>query len=250
MSSKMEEARMTRQGRARQSLVAVAHRAAASIDWLDSSKHSSWGGPMNGQTGRQQIVRSLLGSQGVERVIETGTFRGTTTQFLLHVSGAPVYSVETSARFHHFAQRRLKGHAAVHLSLGDSRAFLDRLSTDAAATAGVTFFYLDAHWGPDCPLADEIRLIAERWPDPLILIDDFAVPHDAGYGFDVYPDGKPFDLGCLPREQLGDFRVLFPALPADQETGARRGCALLVRGARAESIAAQVPGLVLEQAWP
>jgi len=205
---------------------------------------------MNGQVGRQQMVRRLLGSQPVELVIETGTHRGGTTQFLSHVSGAPVRTVEAEPRFYHFARRRFPEDGTVRVVLGDSRTFLEQLSADPATTAAPTFFYLDAHWGSDCPLTDEVELISERWADPLILIDDFAVPHDPGYGFDLHPDGWPFDLEQLPRERLGDFRVLFPSLPAGEESGARRGCALLVRCSRADVIAGTVPGLLLQPDWP
>lgn len=238
------------QERMLRSLGAVAPRAAAAFDWIDASKHSSWGGPMNGQAGRQQITRSLLGSQAVERIVETGTYRGMTTLFLSQVSGAHVLSVEANPRFYHFARRRFIGTPKVTITLGDSRAFLDRLSRDEKIVAQRTFFYLDAHWGADCPLADEVRLICDRWADPLVMIDDFAVPDDPDYAYDVYPNGHRFDLDYLPREDLTDFRVLFPTLPGAQESGARRGCALLSRRNQAGRIAAQVPTLRLYPSWP
>jgi hypothetical protein len=52
------------------------------------------------------------------------------------------------------------------------------------------FFHLDAHWEGDLPLQEEIEIILGRFPNFLIMIDDFRVPGDSGYGFDDYGRGK------------------------------------------------------------
>ncbi len=224
--------------------------AAAALDWLEPSKHTSWGGPMNGQRGRQEIVRTLFGSQVVGQVIETGTYRGTTTMFFFHMFGGPVLTVEANPRFYCFARKRLSSLDTVRLSFGDSRNFLDRLSSDPVVTSVPTFFYLDAHWSSDCPLAEEVRLIGNRWADPIIMIDDFAVPGDPGYGYDSYGGGVQLNLDYLPGRDLLGFRGLFPNLRSADETGARRGCVVLARSGRAASIAMDVHGLRLQDGWP
>jgi hypothetical protein len=33
--------------------------------------------------------------------------------------------------------------------------------------------YLDAHWGDDLPLLDELEIVLKAKPEALILIDDF-----------------------------------------------------------------------------
>jgi hypothetical protein len=43
------------------------------------------------------------------------------------------------------------------------------------------FFYLDAHWNEDLPLAEEIDLIFSRSPCAVVMIDDFEVPGDPGF---------------------------------------------------------------------
>ena len=50
---------------------------------LDSFR--TWRGPFNGQNARQQIVRDLVFSLKIEQFVETGTFRGTTTEFLANL---------------------------------------------------------------------------------------------------------------------------------------------------------------------
>ena len=76
-------------------------------------------------------------------------------------------------------------------SVGFSNGALNGLS-------GLTvFFYLDAHWNDDLPLADEIDIIFSRCPWAVVMIDDFEVPSDPGYQFDDYGPGKALVLGYI-----------------------------------------------------
>lgn len=181
------------------------------------------GAPLNGQVVRQQIVRDLVDAVDFDEVVETGTFRGATTQFFSHLTGRPVHSVELMPRFHRFAEVRCAGDPGVHLRLGDSRSFLVEL----ARTLGhhTTLFYLDAHWQPDVPRFEEITIIASRWSRAVVMIDDFAVPGDPGYGFTHY-DGVPLTIDYLPA--LPGWHRFRPSAPSTEETGARRGCIVLV----------------------
>lgn len=102
------------------------------------------------------------------------------------------------------------------------------------------FFYLDAHWQDDVPLAEELELIAASWSDPVIMIDDFQVPDDQGYGFDSYRNGLSLTLDYLPLAKLPPLRLFWPGAAASEETGHRRGCVVLAPpGAAAERLAAQ-----------
>jgi hypothetical protein len=47
-----------------------------------------------------------------------------------------------------------------------------------------TLFYLDAHWEEYLPLRDELQLIYNNFPRAVVLVDDFKVDDDLGYGFD------------------------------------------------------------------
>jgi hypothetical protein len=214
---------------------------AATLDWLQPSKLSSWGGPMNGQLGRQQLIRELLKFANVDAVVETGTYRGTTTEFLWHLTGRPVYSVECERRFYEYARRRFCWNSHIHLSLADSRAYLRQLAQDHTVPKQNVLFYLDAHWGSHLPLQQELTTIVQEWQDPIIVIDDFEVPGDPGYGFDDYGDGLTLTLHHLPSEILAKMIVFSPSLPSVQETGARRGCAIAVGAGRASDFMATLP---------
>jgi hypothetical protein len=194
---------------------------------LDYAIGRNRGSPMNGQAGRQAMATEIIRTCGIELIVETGSYRGATTEWLASF-GVPVRSVEIRPTHGHYVALRLAGHRNVQLSIGDSVGFLDDLSkTEAVRMAA--FFYLDAHWEARLPLADELKTIARSFPDAVAMIDDFEVPDDAGYGFDDYGRGRRLDLDYL-RESLPGAVVCFPRLPSAEETGARRGCAVVPFG--------------------
>lgn len=211
-------------------LDAMAHFAPALVayaDWLQPSNLAAWGGPLNGQAGRQQLVREIVTLAQVNTVVETGTHRGTTTEFLWALTGGPIYSAEASQRYYSYSRRRLANKAAIHLRRSDSRVFLRELAHSGISDETNVLFYLDAHWSDDAPLAEELEIILDTWNQPIILIDDFQVPDDPGYGFDDYGDVR-LTLECFPLHANGTLSALVPSLPSQEETGARRGCLVLV----------------------
>lgn len=90
--------------------------------------------------------------------------------------------------------------------------------------------YLDAHWQDDLPLAEELELILSSDRASVIIIDDFAVPFDPEYQYDDYGPGKVLNLEMLSHVVPKGAALFFPALPAREETGARRGCAVISVG--------------------
>ena len=90
------------------------------------------------------------------------------------------------------------------------------------------FFYLDAHWEGDLPLQEEIEIILRRFPNFLIMIDDFRVPGDSGYGFDDYGPTKMLALRDFPFHEDRRMSVYFPTCRSEVETGTKRGCVVLV----------------------
>lgn len=210
------------------------------VDSARLSLRHSWGGPLNGQEGRQRIVRELARAIHFDRVYETGTYRGTTTEFLLAVFECPVFSVEISERFFRYSRARLSYSRRVHLERGDSRSFLQRHAT----VSETAFIYLDAHWQRDLPLCDELRIISSGWPRAVVMIDDFRVPDDDGYGFDDYGPGKVLEVEILPKAEMDGWQIFYPVLPSAQETGAGRGCCVLASGpmVKAARVASLRPG--------
>ena len=204
--------------------------------YLRPGLKASWGGPFNGQQGRQQILLELKSKVQFQMMVETGTYRGTTTEFLAKESGLLVCTVEGDPRFYHYARLRLRGQKFIRLEMGDSRSFLEKLARDASLPKQGIFFYLDAHWQEDLPLKQEIALIVKFWMGVAIMIDDFQVPGDDGYTYYDYGPGKKLCLDYL--QPLSQFKLtpFFPAMPSEQDTGRKRGCVVLADGSLAERL--------------
>jgi hypothetical protein len=184
-----------------------------------------WGGPFNGQCFRQLMYLDLVTACGFEAIVETGTFRGSTTRFLAENSGgAAVYSCEYGPLNFEFAKWRLRGKPNLFLFNLDSRKFIRELSVSRQAK---TFFYLDAHWGADLPLREELELIFRDFENFVVMIDDFEVPNDPGYEVDDYGPGKRLSLRDFPLHKDGRITCYFPARAASQESGLRRGAIIL-----------------------
>lgn len=206
----------------------------ALLEYCRTGSHSSWGGPMNGQRRRREMVRRLGGRFEFTFAVETGTYRGTTTAFLADVLGCDVWTVELVVENARFARRRLYGRDDIHLARGDSTLFVRSLPGQVPAGRG--FFYLDAHWEDDLPVWDELEFILASWPDAFVLIDDFEVPDDAGYGYDDYGPGKCLELRALTDLVPDGIDVWSPRARSEDETGARRGSVLLAPAVDREAI--------------
>ena len=136
------------------------------LDYFRNSERGvAWGGPFNGQEGRQALFRELIDRCGPSVILETGSYLGTTTEFMAE-SGLPIYSIEYSARNYGFSRARLWRRRNVRLRRGDSRAVLRTLFAGPLRTArsGSLFAYLDAHWNADLPLAEELDIVFGQCP--------------------------------------------------------------------------------------
>jgi len=204
----------------------------------------SWGGPFNGQKYRHRIVLEILRTLAIKAIVETGTHRGTTTAAFA-ASGLPVYSIENEPRHFAYSQMRLLAQRRrVHLFEGDSRACLRTFARMPSFPRDDVFFYLDAHWGQDLPLREELDIVFAGWTRPVVMIDDFKVP-DSEYGFDDYGPGKRLDLdyiaSAFDRHRVSAF---FPKAAAAEETGSRRGCIVLCGESAAAELESGVRTLV------
>jgi hypothetical protein len=192
-----------------------------------------WGGPFNGQCFRQLMYLDLVLTCNFEAIVETGAFRGSTTRFLTQNSGgAQVYSCEYNARYFEFAKHRLRGISNLSLYESDSRKFIHQLSISRQST---TFFYLDAHWSEDLPLREEMDLILAKFDNFVVMIDDFEVPNDSGYGFDDYGPSKRLCLRDFPLHENENIACYFPSRPSSRESGLKRGAVIFAsRGLQAK----------------
>ncbi len=184
----------------------------------------------NGQNGRKGIFFELMQSLPFRVIVETGTWIGSTTGFMAHRTGLPVYSAEIQARFHKIAKMHLSDMENVALYNHDSREFLRRVLQRDVIGAKAVFFYLDAHSYDDSPLLGEIELISGSVKEFAIMVDDFRVPGDEGYGYDHYASGLSLTLdhiGAFLEKQ--DLQVFFPSQPSADETGRKRGSVVIAR---------------------
>lgn len=185
----------------------------------------------NGQAHRKRIFRELVDACRFNRLIETGTYVGDTTAFMATTTGLPVHTCEANRTFQALARSRTQGISGIQFHSGDSRRCLRELlgaSSSQEWLGAPLFFYLDAHWHADLPLVEEIALIASCCKEFVIMIDDFRVEGDAGYGYDDYGRDRTLELSTL-RAVLDRYslRTFFPSLPSTQETGGRRGSVIL-----------------------
>jgi hypothetical protein len=213
-------------------------RLAACLDYfLVPGLRNAWGGPFNGQMRRAEIVEEIFRAVRFAAVVETGSHRGTTTEFLRRLSGLTVFSVEHARRYFEFSRLRFRDEPRIQLHLGDSREFLRELLVDSRIPDGPLFFYLDAHWDADAPVREELRIIAEHRPDVVMMIDDFCVPDDAGYGFDAqYGPGKRLTMEDTGLRELRGMEIFWPTARSSEETGERRGCVVLASGSAIEPV--------------
>ena len=197
-------------------------------DW-----RSSWGGAFNGQRQRQEMVAALIRHLPLQAIVETGTYRGTTTAFLASITSIPIHTVERDKRRQGFSFSALRRFDNVRRYGGDSRTFLRTLAATPGLADQVVFFYLDAHGpGSELPLAEEIEIIFNHWKRGLVLIDDFQVPDDDGYAYDDYGPGQVLTYEYLtPAIQTFGLRTFFPSATSDVETGHKRGCVTLAADA-------------------
>jgi predicted O-methyltransferase YrrM len=196
---------------------------------------------LNGMRHRQAIVKALIACYDPAVIIETGTYKGHTTRFFA-ARARRVVTIELNPEFHARAVATFAGTSNVTCLQGSSDQVLN------AGIAGVdlsqrTLFYLDAHWNEHLPLLQELEIIATRYPNALVVIDDFKVDGDPGYGFDDYgPVTGRLTLDAIASVAVGRFQAWFPAISSSQETGKVRGWIVLGRGERMEAMAA-VAGL-------
>lgn len=208
--------------------------ATVALAWrVTVSRQEVWPGmnePFNGQSLRLKTVRSLVADFDPDGFVETGTFIGSTTRFFSGNS-VPVFTCETKRAFWLLARMRMGWRTDVSVLRCDSRVMLESVARQRAVSRPLV--YLDAHWWGDLPLAAELDLIFGAWEEVIVLIDDFRVPGDEGYAYDVY-DGHALAIEAITLPPAAAAAV--PAQPSESETGARRGTLYVAQGANARRV--------------
>jgi hypothetical protein len=171
-----------------------------------------------GDTFVHEEIRKLVEKFSIDKIIETGTYKGATTKRLSEF--APVHSIEFDQQNYSESRTMIMNAQLKHsvaVIKGDSGKMLKDLSS-----SNHTLYFLDAHWHEAWPLLDELWQIKELGVKPVIIIHDFKVP-GKDFGFDSYK-GKDLDFDYIKAgiEQIYgpegyDFHY------NDQADGAKRG---------------------------
>ncbi|HEX2953223.1 MAG TPA: hypothetical protein VHR47_04475 [Bacillota bacterium] len=137
------------------------------------------GTPFNGDFHIEKAIKKLCRRFRVATIIETGTFRGDTTPVLAKYASV-VHTVEVNTDFFatlNFAEPNIIKHRGSSPDV--LRAILGKVKKPC-------LFYLDAHWDNYWPLMDELKAIAYRAKNSVLVIHDFLNPEQPGYGYDTY----------------------------------------------------------------
>jgi len=240
-----------------QPIRALLGRLLGIIEYISSPDRQARWGPFNGQTARQALFVEIVARTGPEAIVETGTFLGETTE-LMSQTGLPVFTIELNPRNYGFARARFWRRPNVKLLLGDSRANLRTLfDGPLRAMFGRTLFvYLDAHWNDDLPTAEEVDIVFDRSPRAIVMIDDFEVPFDPGYGYDDYGPGKTLVASYIrPVISAHQLQAFYPSTPSAVDHPStlsaaaglavagrlRRGCIVLAKKDCHGSVLASLP---------
>jgi hypothetical protein len=230
------------------------------LEYVKSPDRGAEWGPFNGQSARQALFVDILAKTQPLALVETGTSLGATTA-LMSQTGLPVFTIERYPRHYGFARARFWRKRNVRLLNGDSAIVLRKLFDGPlqALSSRTLFFYLDAHghwYGDDLPLADEIDIVFRRCPSAVVMIDDFEVPTDRGYGYDDYGPGKALIAAYIrPAIAAHQLQAFYPSTPSGADYPStpmaaagyamagrlRRGCIVLVKREYHGTVLASLP---------
>jgi predicted O-methyltransferase YrrM len=195
--------------------------------------------PMNGQ--RNRLKTSFLLSEILKPdiAIESGSYLGTTTQYLVSFASKKTYSIEINNQFASIAKDRLKSDieaGRVEIIEGNSAQHFSQIFKSISPKTSRVFAYLDAHWLENIPLLAEIQALLDWGGDFIAVIDDFYIPQDLGYGYDLYENHR-VDISHIPNSN--EISVWIPSEKSDSESGARRGTAYVISENLREIVAKQ-----------
>jgi hypothetical protein len=140
------------------------------------------------------LVIALQSAAHAVAFIETGTYEGATAAWAARYFER-VITIEAAEELHRQAQARHAALRNVDFRLGDSRRHLPEI---LGQLRGPAIIWLDSHWSggvtygsdDECPLVDELGLIAAAPGEHVILIDDarlFLAPPPAPHSIDAWP---------------------------------------------------------------
>lgn len=169
------------------------------------------------------LAEQLRSELRLRRAVETGTYYGGGARRMARVF-PEVVTIELSEQLHLQARLALANEPRITLLHGDSRALLPELVDPSVPT----LFFLDGHWsggptaghGMECPVLDELEVLANGHPDDCLFVDDarlFAAPPPPPHDPAQWPTLlEVFDAvrAAMPRHHVTLLEDLVIAVPA------------------------------------
>jgi hypothetical protein len=162
-------------------------------------------------------VQAFHARRCFQTAIETGTWKGHTTVALAALF-PNVHTIEIDRERFQATLPRFDDHPNVTAHCGSSPDVLLKL---VSRIEYPLFALLDAHWGEDWPLRDELKILLSVRRPKLICIHDFKVP-GRDFGYDCYAGQEcslDYIADLLPH---GDCRYTFNShvAPNSEQRGA------------------------------
>lgn len=184
--------------------------------------------PFNGDTFVEKEFLELKSKYSLNVAVETGSCLFTTTKWLGE-NFDKVFTCEINPEYASHGFHKVASMSNVNAFIGmDSVQFIrEKLHLDSDDKA---IFFLDAHWGNNCPLLNEIEAIAglkqrlNLSNPPIIVIHDFYTGDDT-FGYDTYNDERfeyEFIRGSLLTLELA-FNHTYNHYYNVEAVGAKRG---------------------------
>lgn len=134
-----------------------------------------------------QEIFELIGNKfNATSIVETGAFLGWSSGFFANkFPNLQIYTCEIVKRFYNESKKYLIDYKNINLRHTDSLSFLNEL-IDGGELGECPVFFLDAHWyRKDLCLTKEIELITNKLKKAVIIVDDFKIPGNSSFGFEV-----------------------------------------------------------------
>jgi predicted O-methyltransferase YrrM len=103
------------------------HGAASALDLAFPQPAGWWTDGFNGQDGRSRLFLQLIETLSPTALVETGTYRGTTTTFMARHFSGRIFTCEVDPRWFLTAKSTLAGFPQIDIRNEDSRDFLRRV---------------------------------------------------------------------------------------------------------------------------
>ncbi len=166
----------------------------------------------------RKLAVDLRDQLGLERAVETGTYRGLTARVLGALFDS-VVTIELSGPLYERAAKKLEDLSNVEAVHGNSPDVLRGLADGEQST----LYYLDGHWSggvtegtqDECPLLEELAAIGSGTADDCLVIDDARLftsapppPHDPAQWptitevFDTIRSDRPEHIVTLLADQV------------------------------------------------